>query len=203
MQNPEFLDACIAELEAEYFPVEIIPGDRYHPVAALKISHVELPDTVIERHADILIPMARCAGFLPNATLAGLHVNIHLHGVYRGEQTIIPFCDPVYNIDWMLKTRRFYPFYDQYPEKLIGSAYLCLNQPGGQPETPAELMHTAIHYLSYWQENIFDLALHHGAVIRGSVSGDKEESFGWIEHLVEHVSPTLKTKLFETAGIKE
>ncbi len=198
MQNPDFLRHCLLELEP-YGPIEIIRGDSYHPILAVRLNDFALPAPVLERHVDIIIPMPRCAGYLPGACLAGLHVTRALHGVYQSEETVIPFCDPVENNDWMVKTKRFYPFYENDSESLIGTSYLCLNDPEKQPETPAALLRVAMKYLFYWVENAFGLAKHHGAIARGLLQGDANLSAEWIDHLVEQVSPGVKKKLLGVA----
>ncbi len=199
MQNPDFLKACIGELEKEYARIEIVSGDRYHPVWAIRIKQLLLPDPIVEHHADIIIPMARCAGYLPGASLAGLHLSCALHSVYEDEETVIPFCDPVQDTQWMVNTQRFYPYYEHDPETLIGTSYLCLNDPDDQPETPLALMRVAMDYLCRWPQHAFGLAIQHGAIARGEDPGDRELSVEWIEHLVEQVTPGLRAKLLAAA----
>ncbi|AKJ28353.1 hypothetical protein [Caldimonas brevitalea] len=199
MQNPDFLNACLAELEKRYDNVEIVAGDRYHPVWAIKLNSVELPKSIVERTVDIIIPMTRCAGYLPGSGLAGLHVSQTLHSLFEGEKTVVPFCDPVQDISWLVKTSRFYPFYEHDPELLIGTSYLCLNDPFEQPETPQALMELTLDYLKYWMNHAFNLVMRHGAIVRGEELGDRRISMDWIEHLVEQVSPTLKAQLLEEA----
>lgn len=198
MQNTRYLDNCIKEL-CIYFPqTEIIEGDRYCPISAIKISDCELPPSVIEDSTDIVIPMARCAGYLPGAALAGIHVSA-LHGYFRREKTLIPFCDPVEDLSWMESTKRFYPHYESDPEYYLNTHYLCLNDPGDQPETPLALMDTALEYLSHWSDNAMNLAQHHGHVVRGIEAGDIENSQDWLDHLVEHVSENTKKELLSIA----
>lgn len=199
MQNPAFLKMCLDELE-HYAPLDIIKGDEYHPVLAIRINDFELPDTILERTADIIIPMPRCAGFIPDASIAGMHISCVLHGEFCGEPTVIPFCDPVHDVDWMLKTQRFYPYYERDPHSLVGTSYLCLNDPSTQPETPLALIEVAMDYLYHWTEHAFNLASHHGAVARGSIAGDRKVSADWVGHLVEHVSPKLKKHLLSLAN---
>ena len=203
MQNPDFLDACIAELEARYGRVEVVKGDRYRPVWAVKLPQFEMPATIQERRVDVTIPLSRCAGYLPGAVLAGLHVSEPLHGTHDGETTVVPFCDPVNDTEWLVKTSRFYPLYDHDPEALIGTSYLCLNNPSDQPETPQALLSICLDYLTHWKDHAFNLAVRHGAIARGDEIGDSENSADWIEHLVEQVSPRLRAKLLAMAYPKD
>jgi len=199
MQNPDFLNRCIATLEARYGRVETVPGDRYYPMLAVKIPDFKMPDTVEERSVEVIIPIPRCAGYLPGASLAGLHVSKPLHGIYDDESTVIPFCDPVEDADWLIKVCRFYPFYEHDPESLIGTSYLCLNSPNDRPESPQALLDIAVDYLTHWQENAFTLAVQHGAIARGVEPGNSQYSVEWIEHLVEQVSPGLRARLLAVA----
>lgn len=199
MQNPLFVEQCAEEMMARFSNVEIIRGDRYHPILALKLHAYVPPESVCERQFDITIPMARCGGYMPDACLAGLHIHSKVHGLFNHEKTIIPFCDPVEDTSWMVKTVRFYPFYQSDPDALIGTSYLCLNDPAGQPTTPLALMDTAIDYLANWLPYAMNLAVEHGAVARGEKPGDSAESVDWVDHLVEHASPGLEKKLLELA----
>jgi hypothetical protein len=201
MQNLKYLQRCIDELRLVFDNVSLVEGDQYYPILAIKLGNVVLPEAVIEDVTDIIIPLARCSGYLPGASLAGLHVDRPLHGMFEGEKTLIPFCDPVEDTEWMQNTLRFYPYYEHEQTSLIGTSYLCLNEPQGQPENPYELLMTMLDYLENWIGYTFTLADQHGSVIRGEVEGDQKESLGWVEHLVEHVSPMTKQALLESAGV--
>ena len=198
MQNPDILNYYLEEID-HYAPIELIRGDAFCPLLAVRINDFELPDTVVERQVDIIIPLPRCAGYAPGTTLAGLHLSHPLHGIFQGEKTVIPFCDPVEDTDWLVKTQRFYPLYSVESASLIDTSYLCLNDPQKLAESPLELITTALQYLCRWRENAFELAAHHGAIARGDAVGDSLMSADWVEHLVQHVAPGFKQKLLAVA----
>ena len=136
---------------------------------------------------------------MPGACIAGMHLSEPLISDYEGVETIVPFCDPVIDTAWMLKSTRFYPFYQNFSTSMIGTAYLCLNDPEGQPESPLRLLDVAHDYLSHWQEHSIALAQRHGAIIKGKEPGDIEISKGWLQHMLELTSPKVKEKLLEIA----
>jgi len=199
MQNSRFLEQVIEELNDHYANVSVIEGDRYCPVLAIEIKDFEPPTTIIERQVDLMIPLARCSGYFPDAKLAGIHVNCGLHSVLDGHKTLVPFCDPVEDTSWMDNTHRFYPYYENERESLIGSYYLCLNEPRNPPTTPLQLMELTEDYLQHWSEYALTLASQHGAIARGVLPGDPDNSADWVEHLIEHVSDDVKAMLLEAA----
>jgi hypothetical protein len=168
-------------------------------VLAIRINDVPLPKTIKQNTVDITIALPRCAGYLPGACIAGIHLSETLISNYEGSETIVPFCDPIIDNSWMQASTRFYPFYLNHSDEMVGSVYLCLNDPDGQPESPVILLDIAQNYLAYWQEHAVNLAKHHGAIAQGVAQGDIDISKDWIKHLVQQVSPEVKEKLLTIA----
>lgn len=199
MQNPAFIVDCVNEINRVYSNLEIIYGDKYHPVLAVKILNFELPENIQPRLLDITIALPRCAGYLPGSSIAGLHLSDMPTGVFEGNETVIPFCDPVLDNKWMLNSARFYPYYQNFSQEMVGTAYLCLNDPQGQPSTPMRLMEVAIDYFNHWQQHSAALAKYHGEIAKGDKSDNSQISKDWITHMVQHVSPKVKQKLLSIA----
>ncbi len=199
MQNPQFNKyECDAILR--FHPdTEILEGNAYCPVLGVRLLKLEMPKDVCENTIDVTIPFARCGGYLPGSSLAGLHFSQPLHAMYQGEKTIIPFCDPVEDFIWMDSTERFYPLYEEHKEELMGTGYLCLNNPEEQTESPIQLLTEALDFLNNWTDYVMELATQHGAISRGLLPGNIEESNDWIDHLVEHASPNLKRDLISAS----
>lgn len=197
MQNPRFVERCVHELRESVPDLEIIEGDRYHPVLAVRVPRFQLPPTVIVDSVSVTIALPRMAGLLPDALIGGVHVSAPIMGMFRGEPTLLPFCDPV-DREWLEKTTRYFPLHEARPDLCFPSHYLCLHSDETPARTPREILDLSLDYLGRWEETAFKLARYHGAIVRGLRLGDREESLKWIEHLTEHTSPSL-TRAIEAA----
>lgn len=200
MQNPRFLEDCIRELRAAAGAVEVIRGDRYNAVWALRLTGFPLPDLLEERSVDITIPLPRCAGFLPDASIGGIHLSTGLHAQFEGERTLVPFCDPV-DLDWVGKTARFYAVHERRPELVYPSHFLCLNSDTDVATRPLEALRLAWEYLSRWHEYAALLARRHGEVLRGAGQGDAADSRMWLDHLTKYCGTRLRAALLREAGL--
>jgi hypothetical protein len=194
MQNPTFLRECHEALLALGLRVEPVEGNRYYPVLAFHIHDFPLPHSLQEATADLTIPMPRCAGYMPDCTIMGLHVHGPLHGTFADRPTLIPFCDPVLDTTWLESVARYYPLYDTRAPEFVGTSFLCLES-AQRAKTPVELLRLSLLYLGEWWRHAQAIAERHGAVLRGVQEGEPEESREWLEHLVEHVSDELRAAL--------
>ena len=194
MQNPRFIEASVRKARDVYPRAEVIRGDRYHPVLGLRISRHPLPPTVIGREVEVVVPLHRHAGFLPDATIAGVFVGEAIHVDHDGERGNLPFCDPI-TTEWITGTAQFYPLLDQRPSVIADHRFVCLDSEVVRARTPLEALSLLTTYLESWQGRAEALAEHHGRVVRGLVSGDVEDSQRWLDHLLQETAPRLTAHL--------
>lgn len=202
MQNREFLDQCARELDELGLVFEIVDGDRYCPIAAFRLPAVPLPDGIFPRQSDLTICMPRCAGYLPDASILGLHVHgcptIH----FQGQPSRVPFADPVADTNWMKSQARYYPLYSSESglQSMMGTHFLCLHSDTAKAHSPAGTLALCIAFLTHWETYVFALAREHGTRCRHADSpASRRISEDFVEHMVEHVSDPLRSAILSAA----
>lgn len=203
MQNPAFLKRCIDELRQRFVDVEIIEGDRYHPVHGVRCRNFHLPlgtmHEAVTGHdpkpnvCDLVVPMPRCSGYFPDASILGVHLSRPVYVTFGSENSMIPFCSTM-TTDQLQKFDGYYPLYEA-PERLPEEYFVCLTNEERPAITPCE---TICHFESYVRSYLDHCEFIAKTQLAKLGTDEAASAERWLGHLTTGIAPGLRRHLVGT-----